>query len=70
MNTLFPFPGHRLLLVGVLAAAIALIGIVRDRQHSRRRDLDRVSLVAWGRISVLALIVAIASIAIGLRTGA
>jgi hypothetical protein len=70
MNTLASLSDHRLLLVGLISAAIALVGIVRDRMHTRRRDLDRVSLLPWGRISILALIVAIACIAIGVRTGA
>jgi hypothetical protein len=60
---------HPLLLVGLLAAAIALFGIVQDRRHSRRRNLDHVSLIAWGRVSILALIVAIACISIGIRKG-
>jgi hypothetical protein len=69
MNTPYSFIDHPLLLVGLLAAAIALFGIVRDRMQTRRRDLDRVSLIPWGRVSILALIVAIACIAIGVRKG-
>jgi hypothetical protein len=69
MNTLVSLADHPLLLVGLLAAAIALVGIVRDRMQTRRRDLDRVSLIPWGRVSILALIVAIACIAIGVRKG-
>ena len=52
-----------------LAGVVALFGIVRDHYHIRRADLDKVSLVSWGTVSSAALILAIVSFAIGLRTG-
>jgi uncharacterized membrane protein YjfL (UPF0719 family) len=52
-----------------LAGAIALVGIVRDYRHSRRSDLDKVSLISWGMVSSIALIVAIVCFAMGLRSG-
>ncbi|KUR79267.1 hypothetical protein [Novosphingobium sp. Fuku2-ISO-50] len=61
--------GHPLLAAAAIAGAVALFGAIRDRMHSRRRDLDKVSLIAWGKVSALALIVAIACLAKGLRTG-
>jgi hypothetical protein len=57
------------LALGLCALSVAVFGIVHDRRHARRRDLDRVSLVSWGQLSILALIVAIACLSIGLRTG-
>jgi hypothetical protein len=61
--------GHLLLGVAALAALIAVVGMVFDRLHSGRRDLDKVSLIAWGKVSIFALIVAIACLAKGLRNG-
>jgi len=60
---------HPLLAAAAIAAGVALFGTIRDRMHSRRRNLDKVSLISWGKISILALIVAIACLAKGLRAG-
>ena len=60
---------HPFFTCAALAGAIALYGVIRDVRHSRRADLDKVSLVAWGHVSSVALIVAIVSFAMGLRTG-
>lgn len=59
---------HLLLLVAAIAGAIALFGTVHDFRHSRRRDLDKVSLISWGKISIFAMIIAIACLARGLHT--
>jgi uncharacterized membrane protein YjfL (UPF0719 family) len=61
--------GHPFFACAALAGAIALVGIVRDYRHSRRANLDKVSLVSWGVVSSIALIVAIVCFAMGLRTG-
>jgi len=58
---------HPLFLAGAIAALIALFGIVRDRRHHHRRDLDSVSLVPWGTLSGAAMIVAIALLAIAIH---
>jgi hypothetical protein len=60
---------HPFLLVAALAGLIAAYGIYRDVRHSRRADLNAVSLIAWGKLSSVALIVAIVCLAMGLRTG-
>ncbi len=44
---------------GALAMTIALFAGLRDRSYRRRRDLDRVSLVSWGLMSVLFLMLSI-----------
>ena len=44
---------------GALAIAAALIATLRDRSQHRRRNLDRVSLIPWGLLSVLFLMLAI-----------
>jgi len=44
---------------GGFAMAAALLAALRDRSHHRRRDLDRVSLVSWGLISVLFTMLAV-----------
>ncbi|WP_428333631.1 hypothetical protein [Novosphingobium sp.] len=56
-----------LLIAAAIAGAIALFGTITDYRHSRRRDLDRVSLVAWGKVSIFAMIIAIACLARGLH---
>jgi hypothetical protein len=61
--------GHPFFTAAALAGAIAAYGVIRDHRHSRRTDLDKVSLVSWGHVSSVALIVAIVSLAMGLRTG-
>jgi len=60
---------HPLFTGAALAGMLALFGMIRDYRHSRRADLDKVSLISWGTVSGAALIVAIVSLAIGLRTG-
>jgi hypothetical protein len=61
--------GHGLLGAAAMAGLLALCGMVFDRIHSARRNLDKVSLIAWGKVSIFALIVAIACLAKGLRNG-
>ncbi len=61
--------GHRWFALAVAAGVVAGIGTVHDYRHMRRRDRDRVSLVAWGKVSALALIVAIVAVAKALRAG-
>jgi uncharacterized membrane protein YidH (DUF202 family) len=60
---------HPLLTGALIAAIIAIYGMIRDQRQIRRTDLDRVSLVSWGVVSSGALIVAIVCLAIGLRAG-
>jgi hypothetical protein len=68
--TLPPITWNPLLIIAAVAGTIALFGTIRDHLHSRRRDLDKVSLIAWGKVSIIALIIAIACLARGLRSGA
>lgn len=65
----FPFQDHLLLFVAIGAALIAVFGMVRDRMQARHRDLDRVSLVPWGMVSMVALFVAIVCFSVTLRLG-
>jgi multisubunit Na+/H+ antiporter MnhB subunit len=44
---------------GATAVVAALFAMLRERAQRRRRDLDRVSLVPWGLLSVLFLLLAI-----------
>jgi hypothetical protein len=44
---------------GLLALAAALLSALRDRSDRRRHDLDRISLVSWGLLSVLFTMLAI-----------
>jgi len=44
---------------GVLSFAAALFATLRERSDRRRHNLDRVSLVSWGLISVLLLMLGI-----------
>jgi hypothetical protein len=60
---------HPFFASAALAGTIALFGMVRDHRQIRRADLDKVSLVSWGVVSSLALIIGIVCFAIGLRTG-
>ena len=50
-----------------LAGLIALCGVLLDRRHMRRADLDRVSLIAWAPLSGAAMIVAIVCLAMAIR---
>lgn len=54
---------HPFATLGLIAGGIALFGLVQDHRHTRRADLDRVSLIAWGKISTMAMIVAIVALA-------
>ncbi|WP_408590962.1 hypothetical protein [Novosphingobium sp.] len=56
-----------LALAGAVMAALALFSGVLDHRHHNRADLDRVALLAWGRISVLLLFGAIVSFAVALH---
>ncbi|MCW1382895.1 hypothetical protein OLX02_08670 [Novosphingobium sp. KCTC 2891] len=49
---------------GLVLAFIAFVAGWLDRRNTRRRDLDRVSLVNWHQISALALMVAIVLLSI------
>ncbi len=44
---------------GGIAMAAALFAALRDRSQRRRRNLDRVSLVSWGLMSVLFTMLAV-----------
>lgn len=59
----------QLVLTGVALAALALFSGVMDHRHTRRKDLDRIGLMPWGRLSVLLLFGAIVTLAIALRAG-
>ena len=64
-----PMMWNPMLIVAAIAGAIALFGTLFDHLHSRRRDLDKVSLIAWGKVSIFAMIVAIACLSRGLHYG-
>lgn len=51
----------------VAAAALAAASGAAEWRRSGRRDLDRVGLVPWGTISVLAFVAALAGLALALR---
>jgi len=44
---------------GTIVLVAALVAMLRERAQRQRRDLDRVSLVPWGLLSVLFLLLAI-----------
>lgn len=48
---------------GILAALVALFAALRDRSHRGRYNLDRVSIVSWGLVSVLFSMLAIVLLA-------
>jgi hypothetical protein len=58
---------HPLFAAAAICALVAAYGIVRDRLHARRSNLDTVSLLPWGTISGAAMIAAIALLAIAIR---
>jgi len=58
---------HPFFACAALAGTIALFGMIHDYRHTRRANLDKVSLVSWGHVSSVALIVAIVCFAMGLR---
>jgi hypothetical protein len=47
---------------------VAFGAALRDWMNTRRRDLDKVSLISWGMVSTLALILAIVCFAVSLRS--
>lgn len=57
-----------LLIIAAIAGMIALFGTITDHRHGRRRNLDKVSLISWGKVSIFALIVAIVCLARGLHS--
>lgn len=59
--------GNPFALTATLAAMVALAGMLLDRRHMRRADLDRVSLINWAPVSGAALIVAIVCLSMALR---
>lgn len=69
MDGLPAITSNPLLIAAAIAGTIALFGTIRDYRHSRRTNLDQVSLIAWGKISIFAMIIAIACLARGLRAG-
>lgn len=69
VNGLSTVTVNPLLIAAAIAGTIALFGTIRDYRHSRRTDLNKVSLIAWGKVSIFAMIIAIACLARGLRAG-
>jgi hypothetical protein len=53
--------------IAVLCALLSAFAALRDYRQRHRRDLDRISPVPWGFLSVLSLFVAIASFATALH---
>jgi len=51
-----------------VAACLALAAGAAEWLGSRRRNLDRVALVPWGTVSVLAFVAAVIGLALGLKT--
>jgi uncharacterized membrane protein YidH (DUF202 family) len=64
-----PVTANPFFVIAAVASALAGFGMFRDAQHRRRRDLDRVSLISWGQVSIVALMLAIVCVAVGLRHG-
>lgn len=56
-----------LLAAGSIAALLSMLAALADRKQRRRRDLDRISLIAWGQVSVILLFVAIVAFAVAIR---
>lgn len=48
----------------VLALGVAVIAGIADWRHRRRDDLDRVTLVDWRSVQLLALIAAILAVSV------
>jgi hypothetical protein len=44
---------------GLVVLALAIAATLADRMHSRRRDLDRISPVPWGFLSVILSMLAV-----------
>lgn len=53
------------------AASIALAGVamLADRRQRRRHDLDRVGLISWPVVLILALLAAAICAALAIRSG-
>lgn len=49
------------------AGVVALVSGVAEWRGSRRHDLDRIGLVPWGTISVLAFLAAMVGLALVLK---
>lgn len=62
------FAIHPFLAIGIVATLVAFGAAMRDWMNTRRRDLDKVSLISWGMVSTLALILAIVCFAVSLRS--
>jgi hypothetical protein len=69
VNDLPAITFNPLLIAAAIAGTIALFGTIGDYRHSHRRNLDKVSLIAWGKVSIFAMIIAIACLARGLHAG-
>lgn len=69
MGDLSDILANPLIATALGAGIVALIGAILDWRHQHRPDRDRVSLIAWGRLSMAALVVAIACFGMALQTG-
>lgn len=56
-----------LIAIAGVAMLISIFAAIMDRMQRRRRNLDRISIVAWGLISAMMLILSIGSLAAALH---
>lgn len=56
-----------LMAAGSLAALLSMLAALADRKQRRRRNLDRIGIIAWGQVSIAALFLAIIAFAIAIR---
>lgn len=63
-------PTRTLFALGLGAALLAIVTLVAERRQARRTDLDRVSLIPWRPVSLMAMVVAIVAFSVALRSGA
>lgn len=56
-----------LLAAGSLAALLSMLAALADHRQRRRRNLDRIGMIAWGQVSVILLFIAIIALAVAMR---
>lgn len=58
-----------MLIVGAIAAAVAVVALVGDRRRQRRRHLDRVGFMPWTPIFFWSMAVAVILLGLVARDG-
>lgn len=53
---------------GLAVLVLAAVATIADRMQSRRRDLDRISLVPWGFLSVIFSMLAVILLSTAAKT--